>query len=558
MKIVQKTFNKLSASELSSKWYGKNWPVVYILNNKKEAYIGETTSISSRMRQHLENPLRENLYQSSIIVDERFNKSAILDIEAKLIEYMSADQKFLIQNSNSGMRNHNYYDKPIYDSLFKSIWNALRSKKIVDQDIDVIYNSDIFKYTPYKSLTHDQYTVLFDLVISILDSMLSMSPSTAVINGEAGTGKTVLAMYLLKLFSDNKVIEFLANEDDEYVQRYESLSNRIGNFKIGLVVPMTSLRGTLKRVARGIEGLNAQMIIGPNDVGKEKFDLLIIDESHRLYRRIGITGYGSYDSTNQLLGFDKTATQLDWIIEQSRHNVFFYDVTQSVRPSDIRKEDFQKLKSLDFYSSYAITSQLRVLGGEDYIQYVTSILNGSNVDYNEFRNYDFRLFDSIKEMKECISDREREFGLSRMVAGYAWQWKSKGKSYEKAVSQNIYDIEIDDERFIWNTTNSSWVISKNATREVGSIHTIQGYDLNYVAVIIGSDLTYDNETQQLKIIKDNYYDSKGKTSLKSLDELKEYILNIYKVLLTRGIRGTYVYVTDPNLREYMRKYIPIK
>ena len=126
MKIIQRVFDIDSANELSSKWYGKNWPVVYILNNNKEAYIGETISISNRMKQHLDNSKREGLKETSIIIDKCFNKSAILDIESKLIECMSADQKYRIQYSNSGMRNHNYYDKSIYDSIFKVVWSELR------------------------------------------------------------------------------------------------------------------------------------------------------------------------------------------------------------------------------------------------------------------------------------------------------------------------------------------------------------------------------------------------------------------------------------------------
>ncbi len=557
MKIIQRVFDIDSANELSSKWYGKNWPVVYILNNNKEAYIGETISISNRMKQHLDNSKREGLKETSIIIDKRFNKSAILDIESKLIECMSADQKYRIQNSNSGMRNHNYYDKSIYDSIFKVVWSELRKRKIVNHDLDTLYNSEIFKYTPYKRLTEEQHNVMYSLVIDILDSMLANTTSTTMINGEAGTGKTVLAMYLIKLFTDNKVLEFISEEDEENFDKYKNLDEQIRAIKIGLVVPMTSLRGTLRKVARNIDGLNANMIIGPNDVVKEEYDLLIVDESHRLYRRKSMTGYGSYDAVNRSLGFDREATQLEWILNRSKYNIFFYDSTQTVRPSDIRKDDFMELMKVDNYSSYRITSQLRVLGGEDYIGYIGSILNNHQSEVKSFSNYDFRIFDSIGEMQTEIMNQEKEHGLSRLVAGFAWPWTSKGKTYKQSKLENIYDIDIEGVQLLWNSSNSSWVTNEDSVNEVGSIHTIQGYDLNYVGVIIGNDLIYNKDAQRIEVVKENYFDSKGKSGILNEEELKEYIINIYKVLLTRGIRGTYVYVCDPDLREYFKKFIPL-
>ena len=91
-------------------------------------------------------------------------------------------------------------------------------------------------------------------------------------------------------------------------------------------------------------------------------------------RRFGITSYGSFDNTNVKLELERDATQLDWIIKQSSHSVLFYDQTQTVRPSDVRKDDFDKLSGRKHFSSYSIKSQLRVLGGEDYIKYVSCIL----------------------------------------------------------------------------------------------------------------------------------------------------------------------------------------
>ena len=142
-----------------------------------------------------------------------------------------------------------------------------------------------------------------------------------------------------------------------------------------------------------------------------------------------------------------------------------------------------------------------------------------------------------------------------MLAGYAWAWKTK-------TDKTLYDIEIDGCQLRWNSTQTDWIASPKSVDEVGSIHTVQGYDLNYAGVIIGNDLRYDPETDSLFIDRDSYFDKKGKENNPTLDkvytdaDLLQLISNVYAVLLTRGIRGTYVYVCDPDLRDYLQKFIP--
>jgi len=123
------------------------------------------------------------------------------------------------------------------------------------------------------------------------------------------------------------------------------------------------------------------------------------------------------------------------------------------------------------------------------------------------------------------------------------------------------DIEIDGVSLRWNGTTKDWISSKNALEEVGSIHTVQGYDLNYAGVIIGGDLRYDAATGQMLVDRSSYFDVKGVENNKQLGrrytdaEVRQFVLNIYGVLLTRGIRGTYVYVVDPALREYLTPFL---
>lgn len=514
------SFKEESLIKIASNEYGKNWPVVYMIENGKELYVGETTSAYNRTKQHLNNPKRANLKNLHLIIDDEYNKSAALDIESSLIEYMSADGVFQLQNGNGGLSNHNYYDRERYSAKFELLWEELKKKAFVKKELIQIRNSDLFKYSPYKALTADQLMVAENLINLI--KMDERVPN--IVSGAPGTGKTILAVYLVK-----RIIE----------------TKELNNLKVALVVPMSSLRQTLKRVFKNVKGLSPKMVIGPSEVIKENYDILIVDEAHRLRRRVNLMPgqYAIFDKMNKELGL-KDSDELDWVIKFSKYQILFYDENQSIKPSDIKKEKFQDIK----FITHELTSQLRVKGGNEYIEAIDNLLNNKTADFNKIKNYDFKIYDDINNMIGDIKTNNEKKGLSRMVAGYAWDWKTKQK---KDINYDTdFDIEIDGTKLIWNTTATDWVNSKNSINEVGCIHTIQGYDLNYVGVIIGPELSYDFENKEFIINKDLYKDQKGKSSIKNKEELKRYILNIYKVLLTRGILGTYIYICDKGLKKY--------
>ena len=162
------------------------------------------------------------------------------------------------------------------------------------------------------------------------------------------------------------------------------------------------------------------------------------------------------------------------------------------------------------------------------------------------------MFCDLGQMRDEIRRRDAEYGLSRLVAGYAWPWRSKA-------DPTAFDIEVDGCRLRWNSVPIDWINSPGSVDEVGSIHTVQGYDLNYAGVIIGPDLRYDPHSRRLFVDRDSYHDKKGKENNPTLglvfsdDDLLRFIANIYAVLLTRGVRGTYVYVHDPDLRAYLSR-----
>lgn len=544
-------FSAKGSAEYELNNYMKNsWPVVYIIKNDniKEAYVGESTNALNRMRNHLSNKDRQRLNELLVISCDKFNKSAVLDIESQLISYMDADNHYKLQNGNAGLVDHNYYQRSQYRFIFEEIWKKLISKNYAKNPIERLDNSDFFKYSPYKSLSNDQHYS----VLEILKLLNGKEENSIFVQGGAGTGKSVLAVYLIKLLVTDIQDHHLDDTDETYSEQLRSLiklKEKYHNPEVALVVPMTSLRKTLQNVFRSVKGLSAKMVIGPTEVSRNKYDILLVDEAHRLRQRKGLTGYGAFDNANRLLGFDKyTGTELDWILSQSKNQIFFYDENQSIKPTDVDKERFLELKN-DHSSIVQLTSQMRVKGGNDYITYVDDLLHcrlEQNDEQFQTDNYEFKLFDNLKTMHSELTKHEKKSGLCRLLAGYSWPWQSKG-------DKNAIDIEIDGAKFKWNTTNIDWINSPNAINEIGCIHTSQGYDLNYTGVIFGYEIDYDPVTKCIVVDQSKYYDSKGKQGVRSPEILKEYIINIYKTMMLRGIKGTYVYACNKNLKDYLKK-----
>jgi uncharacterized protein len=541
------------------KWkYGENWPVVYIIQNKDEAYVGETTSAFVRFNTHLKDARRVNFKKIHVFTDSDFNKSVALDIESFLIKYMSADGKFKLQNGNGGMQSHNFYHKDQYRKKFDLIWSELRRLNLAKGEIRNIENSDIFKYSPYKSLTPDQYFVAKSILDDVIENIHSENSSISIVDGGAGTGKTVLGIYLMKLLADlkNRNPEF---DDDSHmlIEGFEEVEKV--DLKIGLVIPMKSLRKTIQKVFKKVKGLNSSMVISPNECVKDYYDLLIVDEAHRLRRRVNLPNFNAFDDNNQLLDLGDNGTELDWIIRSSKHQILFYDSNQTVKPTDVRPNRFLYDANKRSYNRYALASQLRCMGGSDYIEYVHQIFSSNPLTKKtDFGLYEFKLFDDVKVMTDNIRKLDKEHGLCRNVAGYSWSWVTRGKKREfdenGGFADRSIDILIDGHGYIWNTVSEDWINSSNSINEIGCIHTVQGYDLNYTGVIIGNELKYDGKTKRIFIDKSNYFDRNGRVTATE-DELHEYIINIYTTLFTRGIKGTFVYACDSGLQDYLKKFI---
>ena len=572
MEIREFEFSQTGLSVLREHSMGQNWPVVYLINNKNELYVGETTSAGGRFYQHLNNPERKNLKKIRIVFDDQFNKSAILDIEQTLIQMFLADQKYELQNRNGGQScKHDYYQRALYQAKVDEIWNKLNQALLTKHNASTIRNSNLFKYSPFNTLTPEQEQVSQEILLNAINCLESDETGTSVLSGKAGTGKSIVLIHMMyTLMSAMSVTyndEDLTPDEQLELGARISLSNKIrdyvkrhGDLKIAFVVPMTSIRKTFKAVFSASKGtgLKPSMVIGPQEVLKKDYDIVFVDEAHRLARRKNLTAYGAFDKACARLGIDKmTATHLDMIQLKSRYSVLVYDECQTVKASDLTPCQFQrslKLHGRDVHAVY-LKTQMRCEGGSSYVEYLDSVFSVCQEKFHYVKNYDFRIWDNPNAMIEEIRAKEKIYSLCRVVAGYSWEWKSRECStLDEAISKGLEDIELGGEKYVWNMDKQEWILRDGAVNEIGCVHTTQGYDLNYVAVIFGCEIDYDDESGSIVIDRSKFYDDKVKDGVDD-ETLKQYIINSYKVMMTRGIKGCYVYACNPGLQNYLKRFI---
>ncbi len=598
------------------------------------------------MNQHLDPhglhiDKRKKLEKVDIIFDSWFNKSAILDIENALINLFRYEIRLtkdptkkskyfsVLQNSNRGQSKlHNYYNRALYQDEVKDIWEHLRKRCIATNNYSDIVNDVLFKYSPYTALNDEQQEVSLKILNDIMDSLESMregksSNYTAIINGDAGTGKTIVLVNMLvriieAIYSNQTNIDYdnddayeielglgTLSEENKLVNRIHNYVKKYGKLKIAYVAQMSSLRNTMGCIFKNVPHMHKKDSKGPNDIVKESviddkgtidpFDILFVDEAHRLwqYKNIG-SAMGAYKQACEQLygkGIDPNSiTTLDWIFKCSRTRVLVYDPAQTVKDSDITPTQFEN--ALHTFNvdpeHYYLHQQMRCRAGNNYIEFVNSLFeNRHEVTKKTYpNNYDFRLFDDANSLIEEIVKRNAETGLSKCATGYGWQWNrnqydSCQKSYQKWLQStgeldtrkkrlayfldnlNIEDglIVFDEVRYVRNL-DYDWIL-KGEPQEIGCIHTSQGYDLNYVGVLLGPEIDYCPE-RGVYIIPEKINDKGVSNNFRGLSNSEKsdkyeiifsYVLNAYKVMMERGIKGCYIYAHNEGLKKHLKNIL---
>jgi uncharacterized protein len=284
-----------------------------------------------------------------------------------------------------------------------------------------------------------------------------------IVEGGPGTGKSVVAINLLGEFNYQRLLTHYVSKNAAPRAVYESLLTGRLN--------ATEYRNLFKGSGSFI------------DVGTNTFDVLIVDEAHRLNEKSGL--YGNLGDN-----------QIKEIINSARFSIFFIDENQRVTLSDIGTKDIIKQYAIeqgaDVYES-ELSSQFRCDGSDGYIAWLDQKLQihetANDVLSESTPNYTFQVVDTPSELRDKIFDLNHENNKARLVAGYCWNWVSTR-------NRDMFDIEFPEYDFAmkWNLRDdgSLWIISPNSVNEIGCIHTCQGLEVDYIGVIIGPDLLVRN------------------------------------------------------------------
>ena len=255
----------------------------------------------------------------------------------------------------------------------------------------------------------------------------------------------------------------------------------------------------------------------------------------------------------------KGNNQVADIINAAKTSIFFIDDAQVVRPEDIGTvSEIRRVAETMGAKVYEmeLTAQFRCAGAEGYINWLDDTLHlaqTGNYDGWDKQSFDFRIFDDPNKMRAAISEKAKE-GSARILAGYAWNWTSGSKGNPNAEVEDIVIPEFDF-RMPWNSRKigTTWPIDEEGINQIGCIHTSQGLEFDYVGVIVGNDLAYLRNEEKFYTDYNEYKDKIGKKGLKkNPEELNKLVRNIYKVLMTRGMRGCYVYFTNKETEDHFR------
>jgi DUF2075 family protein len=370
----------------------------------------------------------------------------------------------------------------------------------------------------------DDQKAIFESALAAASEASDQAPKVLIIEGGPGTWKTVLAINLLVRLTELRLLSKYVSKNAAPRKVYES-----------------KLVGTIKRshFSNFFSGSGAFIDTEPNT-----FDALIVDEAHRLNEKSGL--YGNLGEN-----------QIKELIESAKCSIFFIDEDQRVTLSDIGSKQairaFAKAKGA-VVEEYVLSSQFRCSGSDGYMAWLDDVL-GIRSTANPTLNtseYEFKVFDSPQALHDAI-DEKNHGNKARVVAGYCWPWLSKKDS-------TAADIVIGDYKRQWNLDQdgSLWIIAENSIEQVGCIHTCQGLEVDYIGVIIGPDLVVrdgkvvtspderDKHDKSIrgwkKMMKEQPTMAKKETDL--------IIKNTYRTLMTRGMKGCYLYCTDKETAQY--------
>lgn len=455
---------------------------------------------------------------------------------------------------------HNYLEKnpePLKENRYKEFTQEAPlffiedSKKLQDfvykyvgkgKGMEILYRIENGRIKPSKKLIEhidglfkgnsefvllDEQKVAYETIISL--AKMQKVKRTIIVRGGPGTGKSVISMNALgSLIKCGLNAKFIAPNASFRTVMLEQLTNKNPRSK-----------GRIRSLFAG----SGQFY----DASENTFDVLIVDEAHRLKNENAYQYYGK--------------NQIEDIIKAAKVSIFFIDDNQRIRPEDIGSTDeIKRIAAIYGSKVYELTlnAQFRCSGAEGFVNWIDDVLQireTANFNGWDKEAFNFEVMDGPHDVYEKIKEKAKQGYKARMLAGYAWPWTS-----EKDGNRNgeVNDVCIPEHNFEmpWNgrAVSYTWAINEDGIKQIGCVHTSQGLEFDYVGVIVGNDLKFNADSMKLYADIDEYKDKPGKKGLSDKPgKLTELIKNIYKILFSRGIKGCYVYCRDSSLQKYIKE-----
>lgn len=404
------------------------------------------------------------------------------------------------------------------------------SKKLLESASNIISNKSDF------SLLNDQIYAKNVILDKIKKAEKNNEKNVIIVKGGPGTGKTVIALHILAEMAHKRKTIFFSSKSKPLVEAIKyQINDKNAKLLFASLTPFV-----------------------PSRTKENQLDILIIDEAHRIGKTSNLQFTKLYDRTDM--------PQIDQLIRCSKTSIFFIDDMQVIRSLEVGNTDLIKESAKKYncqVKEVELVSQFRCAGSDNYLSWLESVLGHSTekIIFNSAKdNFDFKIIDSPEELYEIIKQKNSEKGkTARLTAGFCWEWSKKLDENRELIK----DVKIGNFALPWETHGNitppkdyvkwyEWAYKPEGIKQVGCIYTAQGFEFDYIGVIVGPDLKYDKENDCLI---GNPQGTKDPMLKRSKQRFDDYVKNIYRVLMSRGMKGCYVYFVDKEVEAFFKKRI---
>jgi len=414
----------------------------------------------------------------------------------------------------------------------------LCQKLLKGEGLEILKRVEESRYRPCKKLMDhvgnvikgkseyillDEQLVVYDKVFACTKKGFHDKEKTVLlIHGGPGTGKSVIAINLMA---------------DLLLQGYNA------HYATG----SKTFTETLRKIIGSRGSVQFKYFNSYSDAQSNEIDVLIADESHRI-RETSNSRFTPKTKRSNL-------PQIEELFKASKVLVFLIDDKQIVRPNEIGSTSYIKryvAKHNAKTYEYELEAQFRCNGSEAFVNWVNNTLGiqrTANVIWNTDEEFDFKIFSNPFDLVNTIREKAEEGFTARTAAGFCWPW-----SDPKPDGTLVNDVKIGSFEMPWEKKTKfwEWATDKSGLDQIGTVYTSQGFEFDYMGVIFANDLVYDPETASWKGIRENSSDSVVR---RSGERFVDYMKNTYRVLLTRGMKGCYVYFMDKNTENFFKSRI---